>query len=84
MVSMAKARTPKRAPARTPEQAAAFRAEEAECATQVIGESLYWWAVDRTSDAAHEIETATLDGAGREVTPSARQYARELLAEGLR
>lgn len=81
---MAKKNTSKLAPKRTEAERAAFLAEEAECATQTIGESLYWRAVEHTDDPAREIETAETDGAGTPITKAARQYARELLAEGLR
>jgi len=58
--------------------------EEDEHATQTIGESLYWWAVERAGgDPATAIEQAIVDGSGTFVTTDARQYARELLAEGL-
>jgi hypothetical protein len=67
---------------RTAAERAAFLAEEALCATQTIGESLYNYARDHTDDPAHEIETAETDGSGTPVTPAARKYARELLACG--
>ena len=68
---------------RTPEQQAAYRDEEASCMTQIVGESLYWWACDHAPDVAEELHTAATDGAGRAVTPDARKYALELFAEGL-